>query len=212
MAYTPLTADNSAVVLIDHEVGFSNLIGSHPIADNLNATLALARTAKVFELPLVVTSAYEDSPAGPLYPELVEVLGDTPVIHRDPVFDAFDSAEFSAAVEATGRKKLIMAGVLTEICLAFTALTALDQGHEVYIVVDASAGSTKETHDAALMRLVQAGAVPVDWMTVGSEVMRGWVDQPKAPAFGEVIYTHSPAWRHLGAHTSSVREFAQKAS
>ncbi|RFS83566.1 isochorismatase family protein [Actinomadura spongiicola] len=208
MPYTPLTADNSAVVLIDHEVGFSNLIGSHTIEENLNGTLALAKTAKLFKLPLIVTAAPEDFPAGPLYPELAQVLGDTPVIHRPPVFDAFVDDQFATAIEAAGRKKLIMAGIQTDICLALTALTALDRGYEVYIVVDASAATTKETHDTAVMRLVQAGAIPVNWLAVGSEILRGWVDQPLAPAFGELIHEHLPSWRHHHVANTAVAKYA----
>lgn len=208
MPHTPLTADNSAVVLIDHEVGFSNLIGSHTIEENLNGTLALAETAKLFDLPLIVTAAPEDFPAGPLYPELAQVLGDTPVIHRPPVFDAFENDRFAAAIEAAGRKKLIMAGIQTDVCLALTALTALDRGYEVYIVVDASAATTKETHDTAVMRLVQAGAVPVNWLAVGSEILRGWVDQPLAPAFAELVYEHLPSWRHNHVASDAVAKYA----
>ncbi|QPZ37342.1 isochorismatase family protein [Paramicrobacterium chengjingii] len=208
MAYTPLTADNSAMVLIDHEVGFSNLIGSHTIDDNLNGALALAKTAKLFELPMVVTSGPEEAAAGPLYPELQEVLGDHPVVYRDPVFDAFDNAEFTAAVEATGRKKLVMAGIQTDVCLALTALTALNKGYEVYAVVDASAATTKETHDYAMQRMIQAGAIPVNWLAVGAELLRGWVDQPLAPAFGEIVYQHLPSWKHLGTHAASIRKLA----
>ncbi|OLT37824.1 hypothetical protein BJF79_28905 [Actinomadura sp. CNU-125] len=212
MATTPLTPDNSAVVLIDHEVGFSNLVKSHSIEETLNNTLALAKVAKVFDLPLVVTAARESDPAGPLYPELKKVLGDHPVIHRAPMFDAFDNAEFAAAIEATGREKLVMAGIQTDVCLALTALTAINRGYEVYIVVDASGATTKETHDTAVMRLVQAGAVPVNWLAVASELLRGWVDQPLAPAVGEIIYEHLPSWGHQHALTASVEEFASASS
>lgn len=210
MTYTPLTADNSAMVLIDHEVGFSNLIGSHTIDEILNGTLALAKTARLFELPLVVTSGPEEAAAGPLYPELQEVLGDHPIVYRDPVFDAFDSDEFTAAVDATGRRKLIMAGIQTDVCLALTALTAINKGYEVYAVVDASAATTKETHDYAIQRMTQAGAIPVNWLAVGAELLRGWVDQPLAPAYGEIVYQHLPSWRHQGAHGASIRKFAAR--
>ncbi|WP_186356517.1 isochorismatase family protein [Streptomonospora sp. PA3] len=210
MANTPLTPDNSAVVLIDHEVGFSNLIGSHTIDENLNGTLALAKTAKLFDVPLVVTSGPEDFPAGPLYPELAAVLGDHPINYRAPVFDAFDDDGFTAAVEATGRKKLVMAGIQTDVCLALTALTALRKGYEVYAVADASAATTKETHDYAMQRMIQAGAVPTNWLAVGSELLRGWVDQPLAPGFGQIVYEHLPSWKHLHTHTESVRAYAAK--
>ncbi|WP_030908049.1 isochorismatase family protein [Streptomyces sp. NRRL F-5126] len=210
MSTTPLTRENSAVVLIDHEVGFSNLVGSHRLAETIGNTVALARTAQVFGLPLVVTAARESDPAGPLYPELKEVLGDHHVIHRAPVFDAFDNEEFAAAIEAAGREKLVMAGIQTDVCLAFTALTALNRGYEVYVVVDASGATTKETHDTAVMRLVQAGAVPVNWLAAASELLRGWVDQPLAPAIGEIVYDNLPPWHHQHVLTASVAELAAK--
>lgn len=212
MPTTPLTPQNAAVVLIDHEVGFSNLVKSHNIEETVNNTVALAKTAQVFDLPLVVTAARESDPAGPLYPELKKVLGDHPVIHRAPVFDAFDNEEFAAAIEATGRTKLVMAGIQTDVCLAFTSLTALNRGYEVYIVVDASGATTRETHDTAVMRLVQAGAVPVNWVAVASEILRGWVDQPLAPAVGEIIYEHLPSWNHQHTLTAAAEKFAAASS
>ncbi|MFW6695158.1 isochorismatase family protein [Streptomyces sp. MAR4 CNX-425] len=208
MARAPLSADNSAIVLVDHAVGFSNLTRSHPIEETLDGALALAEIAKVFDVPLVVTNGPDDGPAGPLYPELLAALGDHPVIKRGPVFDAFGDEEFTAAVEATGRRRLIVAGIQTDVCVALTALTALDRGYEVYVVVDASAATTRETHDAAVMRLVQAGAVPVNWLAVGSELLGGWTDDPTAPAFGEVIFKHLTSWKHQNALTAGVRENA----
>jgi nicotinamidase-related amidase len=209
MARTPLSSDNSAIVLIDHVVGFSNLIGSHTIEEHLNGTLALAEIAKIFDTPLVVTTTDDDTPAGPLYPELLDILGDHPVNRRPQVFDAFADEEFASAIAATGRSRLIMAGIQTDICVALTVLTAIDLGYEVYVVVDASAATTKETHDTAVMRLVQAGAIPVNWLAVGSELLGGWTQGSKAAAaFGEVIYRRLPGWKHQSALAANVRRHA----
>jgi nicotinamidase-related amidase len=210
MARTPLSPDNSAIVLIDHAIGFSNLIGSHTLEENVNGAVALAKIAKVFDMPLVVTNGYDDAPSGPLYPELADVLGDHPVIHRHEGFDAFYDETFAAAVEATGRRRLIMAGVQTDVCLAQTALTALDRGYEVYAVVDASAATTKETHDTAVQRLIQAGVIPTNWLAIGSELQRSWTEQGTAPGFAKVIYEHLSSWRHQNALTTNVREHAAK--
>ncbi|WP_165367964.1 isochorismatase family protein, partial [Phytoactinopolyspora endophytica] len=117
---------------------------------------------------------------------------------------------FANAVDGTGRTKLIMAGVQTDVCLTFTALTALNKGYEVYAVVDASAATTKETHDYALQRLIQAGAIPINWLAVGSELLRSWTEEKYAAGFAKVIYDHLPSWNHLNAHTTSVRAFAEK--
>jgi isochorismate hydrolase len=158
----------------------------------------------------LVTAGFDESPAGPLYPELAAALGDTPVHHRVDGFDAFFDEGFATAIEATGRKKLVMAGIQTDVCLALTALTALNKGYEVYVVVDASAATTKETHDYALQRLIQAGAVPINWLAVGSELLRSWTEEKYAAGFAKVIFDHLPSWRHSNAHTTSVREFAEK--
>jgi nicotinamidase-related amidase len=208
MARVPLSADNSAIVLVDHAVGFSNLTRSHPIEETLNGAIALAKIAKVFGTPLVVTNGPDDSPAGPLYPELLAVLGDHPVIKRDPVFDAFEDEDFTTAVESTGRRRLIVAGIQTDVCVALTVLTAIDRGYEVYVVVDASAATTKETHDTAVMRLVQAGAIPVNWLAVGSELLGGWTNGQIAPAFGEVIFEHLTSWKHQNALAANIRKHA----
>ncbi|MDP4510286.1 MULTISPECIES: isochorismatase family protein [Nonomuraea] len=211
MARTPLAPENSAIVLIDHEVGFSNLIRSHTLEETIDGAVALAQIAKAFDMPLVVTAGYDDSPAGPLYPEVAEALGDTPVHHRTEGFDAFYDKGFSAAIEATGRKRLIMAGIQTDVCLAQTALTALDRGYEVYGVMDASAATTRETHDLAVLRLIQAGVIPTNWLAIGSELQRSWTEEKTAPGFAKVIYEHLRSWRHQNALTTNVREFADKA-
>ncbi|MUN41142.1 isochorismatase family protein [Actinomadura litoris] len=206
MARTPLSPDNSAIVLVDHAIGFSNLIGSHTVEEVVSGTVALAKIAKVFDMPLVVTNGLDEAPSGPLFPELAEVLGDHPVVRRREGFDAFLDEDFAAAIEATGRRRLIMAGVQTDVCLALTALTALDRGHEVYAVVDASAATTRETHDTAVLRLVQAGVVPVNWLAVGSELQRTWTDERTASGFAQVIFEHLGSWRHHHALTANAHE------
>lgn len=211
--YTRLSADNSAIVLIDHQVGMVNLLRSHTVEEHINNTVALAKVAKIFGTPLVVTTGPPDGLGGPLYPEVAEVIGDHhPIVERiPPMYDGFDDENFVAAIEATGRRKLILAGVQTDVCLQLTALTALDRGYEVYLVGDAAAAGTKETHELAMQRLIQAGAIPMGWLAVGSDLQRGWdPDSKTAEAFAEVIYQHIPAWKQQGALTTAARENAAK--
>lgn len=208
MTRTPLTPDNSAIVLLDHAIGFSNLVESHRLDELVSGAVAMAKIAKLFDMPLVVENGYDDSPAGPLFPELTEVLGDHPVLRRREGFDAFYDEEFAAAIEATGRRRLIMAGVQTDVCLALTSLTALDRGYEVYVVVDASAATTRETHDTAVQRLIQAGAVPTNWLAVGSELQRSWTEEATAPGFARIILDHLRPWKHQNALTANVRQHA----
>jgi nicotinamidase-related amidase len=170
MNLEPLTPENSTVILIDYAVGFANVLGSHDLALHINNVVGLAKLATSFDTGLVVTNGMASKPSGPLYPQLLDVIGDHPVIERGGNFNGFLDPAFASAVEATGRRKLIIAGVSTEGCVLQTVLGALRDGYEVYVVVDASASVTKETHDAAVMRMVQAGAVPVTWFSVAGEM------------------------------------------
>lgn len=210
MSTTQLTTDDAAIVLIDHTVGFAGLIGSHTPEENMHGAVALAQIADLFDMPLVVTGAPDDAPAGPLYPELLTTLGQKhPVIKRgDLGFDSFDNAEFDSAVQATGRRQLIMAGVLTDMCLTLTALTAIERGYQVHIVVDASASTTRETHDAAVLRLVQAGAIPTNWFAVGSELQRKWTNLDTADGLTAIIDQHIATWRHLHSYTAAVTQYS----
>lgn len=210
MSNTQLSVDDAAVVLIDHTVGFANLIGSHTPEENAHGAIALAQIADLFDIPLVVTGAPDDAAAGPLYPELLAVLGEKhPVIKRaDLGFDSFENPEFAEAVESTGRRQLIMAGVLTDMCLTLTALTAIERGYQVHIVVDASASTTKETHDAAVQRMIQAGAIPTNWFAVGSELQRKWTNLDTAEGLSAIVDEHIATWRQLHAYTATIAKFS----
>ena len=169
MNLEPLTPENTTIVLIDHAVGFANILRSHDLALHLNNVVGLAKMAVTFNTGLVVTNGEPSKPSGALYPQLLDVLGDHPVIERGGNFNGFLDPAFAAAVEATGRKKLVIAGISTEGCVLQTVLGALRLDYDVYVVVDASASVTRETHDTAVMRMVQAGATPVTWFSLAGE-------------------------------------------
>ncbi|RBQ15880.1 isochorismatase [Spongiactinospora rosea] len=208
MARVPLAPDNSAIVLIDHAIGFYDLIRSHTREEHINGTVALAKIAKIFGLPLVVTNGHDDAPSGPLFPELAVVLGDHPVISRSEGYDAFYDDDFAAAIEATGRRRLIMAGLQTDVCLAQTALTALDRGYEVYLVVDASAAATRESHDTAVLRLIQAGVIPMGWLAVAAELQHSWTEE--ATGFVKMIHEHLGPWSHKNGLLTDLSRYAAK--
>jgi len=170
MNLEPLTPADSTVVLVDHAVGFANVLGSHDLPQHINNVVGLAKLALTFQTGLVVTNGLPSKPSGPLYPQLLDVIGDHPVIERGGNFDSFLDPAFAEAIEDTGRRRLIIAGVSTEGCVLQTVLGALRRGYEVYVVVDASASVTRETHDTAVMRMVQAGAVPVTWFSLAGEM------------------------------------------
>lgn len=184
------TPENSAIVLIDHNLGTSLSVQSMDRQALVNNTVALAKIAKRMNVPLVVTNGQDTDPSSTLFPELLSVLGETPVIARYGTFNAWDDADFVAAIERTQRGRLVLAGLWTEVCVMFPALSALDAGYEVSVVVDASAGESVQSQDAALRRLVQAGAVPTTWFSLAAEFARSWANVDKAVALSEIAGEH----------------------
>ncbi|MGW3150297.1 isochorismatase family protein [Streptomyces sp. NPDC001177] len=187
-----LKAEDTAVVMIDHAVGFGNLFRSHDVAHHVNSTVALAKTAQLYGVPLVVTNGADTDPSGPLFGQLKQVLGDTEVIVRGGNFDAFKTEAFADAVDATGRRTLLLSGLMTEGCVLQTAFSGLERGYEVHIVVDAVAGETRETHDAAVQRMAQAGIVPVTWLSIASEFQRTYENLETVQQFVGLMAEHSP--------------------
>jgi nicotinamidase-related amidase len=169
MNLAPLSPDNSTVVLVDHAIGFANLLRSHDLREHVNNVVGLAKTAKLYGAPLVVTNGEASKPSGPLYPELLAAIGDQKVIERKTAFNSFLDADFAAAVKATGNNRLVIAGIATDGCVLQTALGALREGYEVYVVADATASTSREAHDMAIQRMVMAGVVPVTWWSLAAE-------------------------------------------
>ncbi|SDF40799.1 Nicotinamidase-related amidase [Lentzea fradiae] len=170
MNLTPLSPADSTVVLVDYAVGFATLLRSHDLRQHLAAAAGLASTAKLYGAGLVVTNGEASKPSGPLYPEVLAAIGDDqPVIERTTSFDSFLDPDFRAAVEATGRNRLLIAGIATDGCVLQTALGAVRAGYETYVVVDASASTSREAHDVAVQRMVLSGVVPVTWWSVAAE-------------------------------------------
>src|SRR5580692_10565326 len=141
--YEPLTSENAALVLVDHQVGLMSGVRDYSIAELKHNVMGLAKAAKALKLPIVVTTTARDSMWGPTFPELVEALPDIEIIDRSSV-NAFDDARVTRAIEGTGRKKLIFAGISLEVCAAFPAITAIGKGFDAYVAVDAS-GTFSET-------------------------------------------------------------------
>ena len=187
-----LSADDSAIVMIDHAIGFGNLFRSHELAYHVNNTVAVAKTAQAYGVPLVVTNGADTDAPGPLFAQLKAVIGDTEVIVRRGNFDAFQTPRFAEAVAATGRNTLLLSGLMTEGCVLQTAMSGIELGYRVHIVVDATAGENRETHEAAVQRLVQAGAVPVTWLGVASEFQRTYENVATVQQFMGLMLDHSP--------------------
>ena len=182
-----LTPQNTALLVIDYQPGQFAAVSSMDRDLLLENIVSTAKIAKLFGLPIVHSTINVTSGlAEPTVPELAELLVDNPPIDRTSI-NAWEDADFLSAVRATGRRKLILCALWTEMCMAFPALDALREGYEVYPVVDAIGGTSEEAHRAALERVVQAGAQPVTWIPLGGELQRDWARTETAAAVVELV-------------------------
>ncbi|MFC9890243.1 hydrolase [Streptomyces pilosus] len=186
-----LTPEESVVVLIDHQpFQFANL-NSHEPTMVVNNAVALAKAAKGFDVPTILTTVLEER-GGYLIKGLQDVFPEQKPIDRTLV-NTWEDQRVVDAVKATGRKKLIIAGLWTEVCVAMPAIQAAGEGFEVFVVTDASGGASVESHDMAVRRMVQAGVVPITWLAVVSEWQRDYAREKTLPALTEVLLQHGGA-------------------
>jgi nicotinamidase-related amidase len=191
----PLAADKAALLLVDHQVGLLSLVHDFTPEEFRNNVLALADTGKNFGLPTILTTSAEDGPNGVIMPELKERFPSAPYIPRPGQINAWDNEDFVSAVKKTGRKQLIIAGVVTDVCVAFPTLSALKEGYQVFVVVDASGTFNPAVRDATVLRMVQAGAVPTNWFAVACELQRDW--RNKGEGLATLLADHLPAYKNL---------------
>lgn len=188
-----LNKDNSAMIFIDHQPQMAFGVNSIDRQLLKNNTIALAKSAKVFNVPTILTSVETESFSGYIWPELIDALDGQQSIERSSM-NSWEDAKFVQAVEKTGRKKLIMAALWTEVCLTFPVLAALDEGYDVYFVTDASGGTSQEAHDMAVQRMIQAGAKPVTWQQVLLEYQRDWSRKETYDETLAIVTEHSGAY------------------
>ena len=184
-----LTPENSALLLIDYQP--SQLAGVHSMDHDLllKNAVSTVRTIKTFGIPVVHSTINVATGRGqPTLPELADLLQDDKPLDRTTT-NAWEDIEFVQAVRATGRRKLIICALWTEICMAYTALDALHEGYEVYPVVDAIGGTSPEAHQAGLDRVMQAGGQPVSWVSLAVELQRDWARQDTVAAVIEIVLT-----------------------
>jgi nicotinamidase-related amidase len=184
-----LTPQNAALVIIDYQPVQVSSIQSMSKRTLVANITAVARTAKLFALPTVIATVNVATGRNqPTIHQISEVFPDVVPIDRTSI-NAWEDADFVAAIRNTGRKKLIMTALWTEVCLVHPALDALQEGFEVYPVVDAVGGTSREAHDAGLRRLVQAGAQPTSWVQLICELQRDWNRSATVPGFSEILFT-----------------------
>ncbi|WP_084616243.1 hydrolase [Marinomonas sp. S3726] len=185
-----LTPDNAVLAMIDHQTGLMVGVRDMNPAQLKNNILGLTKMAKVLDLPSIVTASYPQGPNGPVMGEISQVLTDAKVINRQGEINAWKSPEFRKAIKDTGRNKIIMAGIVTDVCLMFPAISAVAQGYDVYAVVDASGTWDKVSREAAIHRMTQAGVKVVTWASVLAEIMDDW-RSPKGQELGAVLAEHT---------------------
>jgi nicotinamidase-related amidase len=199
-AYEPLTSENSALILVDHQIGLMTGVRDYSTGELKHNVVSLAKAAKALKLPIVATTTARDSMWGPIFPELVAALPDVTIIDRSTV-NAFDDPRVAHAIEATGRKKLIFAGISLEVCAALPAMTAIGKGYDSYVAVDASGTFSETKKLTGLLRMLQAGVVVSDYATLMVEILKdnarpeagavyGAIDMPWAKLVGQIAQAY----------------------
>lgn len=193
--YRRLSKDDAAVLFVDHQCGLLTLVQDYSPSEFKNAVLALADTARFFKLPTILTTSFEEGPNGPIVPELKEMFPDAPFIARPGQINAWDNEDFVKAVEATGRKQLIIAGIVTEVCVAFPALSAVEAGYEVFVVTDASGTFDAASRHSAWLRMSAAGVQLLNWFAASAELHRDWRNDVEG--YGKLLVDHTPIFKGL---------------
>ncbi|EML5155902.1 hydrolase [Morganella morganii] len=188
-----LNPQNSAVIFIDHQPQMAFGVANIDRQQLKNNTVGLAKAAKIFNVPTIYTSVETESFSGYIWPELLAIHPESKPIERTSM-NSWEDPKFVEAVKATGRKKLVMAALWTEVCLNFPTLMAIEAGYEVYIVTDASGGTSVDAHERSIDRMVQAGAIPVTWQQVLLEYQRDWSRKETYDAVMGLVQEHSGAY------------------
>src|SRR5688572_7089862 len=189
-----LTPQNSQLIFVDHQPQMAFGVQSIDRQVLKNNTVALAKAAKVFKIPTTITTVETESFSGYTYPELLDVFPGMKVLERTSM-NSWDDRKVRDALAANGRKKVIVSGLWTEVCNTTFALCAMLEGnYEIYMVADASGGTSKEAHDYAMQRMVQAGVVPVTWQQVLLEWQRDWARRDTYNGVMNIVREHSGAY------------------
>lgn len=204
-----LDPSDSVLLLLDHQTGLFQTVKDVPVAELRANTVVLAKVAELAKAPIITTASEPDGPNGPLMPELAQAAPSARYVARKGEISAWDNADFVAAVEATGRRTLVMAGVWTSVCVAFPALQAQADGYRVYAVIDASGDPSELASRTTLARLAQAGVVPVTTNAVMGEFQRTW-NRPDAARWGALYDELVPNYRAASESHRRAQEAARR--
>ena len=201
--YKRISQDDAVVLFVDHQSGLMSLVQDIQPDAFYNNILALADIAVLFKLPVILTTSFEEGPNGPILPELKSMFPTAPYIARPGQINAWDNEDFVAAIKKTGRKQLIIAGIVTDVCVAFPTLSALSQGYDVFVITDASGTFNELMRHAAWARMAAAGAQLMSWFSAVSELQRDWRND--AAGLAHLLEKRVPAYKNLitsfNAHT-----------
>jgi nicotinamidase-related amidase len=196
--YDGLTANNAALLLIDHRVGLMQLVRDMAPEEFKNNVVGLAKTAKIFGLPVILTTSVDWGPNSIILPELKTLFPDIEIIRRPGVINAWRWPAFRKAVDDTGRKKLIIAGISDSTCLLFPSLDAVLEGFDVHAVIDASGAVSILEREATIATLAQAGVKVRNWWSIWAELQADWrIDEAKGWPYAMIFREHLPSWGHL---------------
>lgn len=187
------TAQDSAVVFVDHQPQMTFGVANIDRALLVNNVVLLAKAARAFGVPAVLTAVETESFSGYVWPQLLDVFPGQPVIERTSM-NSWDDAAFRDAVQATGRKDILIAGLWTEVCVCWPAIEMLGAGYRVYVVEDCCGATSSAAHDAALSRMVQAGAVRLTAVAAVLEWQRDWKDRTHYDALMAILKEHAGAY------------------
>ncbi|RAA51035.1 hydrolase [Burkholderia multivorans] len=188
--------NDTAMLLIDHQSGLFQVVKDMEMTVLRKHATALAKMATLCKMPVITTASVPQGPNGPLIPEIHESAPHAQYVARTGQINAWDNPDFVAAVKATGRKTLIIAGTVTSVCMAFPAISAVQEGYKVFAVVDASGTYSKMAQEITLARIVQAGVVPVDTAAVASELQKTW-HRPDAQQWAHIYELAFPPYQLL---------------
>lgn len=191
-----LTKENAVLTLIDHQTGLlSSVRDIDPILlqNNLKGLMTMAKIANI---PVIITTSMADGPNGPFWQEILDIVPDATIIDRPGEINAWDNPDFKVAIEKTGRKRIIMAGIVTDVCLLFPAISAVRDGYDPYTVIDASGTWNKLVQEVTISRLIQVGAKVTTWASVNAELMHDWRDEKSMELGGVLGQYTSYGWAY----------------
>lgn len=188
--------DDAVMLLIDHQSGLFQTVKDMPMTTLRDHAAALAKIATLSKLPVITTASVPQGPNGPLIPEIHQNAPHAQYVARKGEINAWDNEDFVAAVKATGRKTLIIAGTITSVCMAFPAISAVYEGYKVFVVIDASGTYSKMAQEITMARMVQAGIVPIDVGAVASELQKTW-NRADAQEWAQVYTKIFPSYQLL---------------